>query len=151
MIDKLNVLEIIQSKLTDGNIFLVDLKISSDNKINVIIDGDEGVMISDCITLSRAIESSLDREENDFELNVLSAGVGQPLKLTRQYKKNIGRNIRIVKNDLTEVEGKLLSADEEKIEIDPEIKNKKSKQEVAVKTETINYSDIKEAKIIIKF
>ena len=151
MIDKLKVLEIIQEKLREGEIFLVDLKISSDSKINVTIDGDNGVTISDCITISRAIESSLDREENDFELNVLSAGVGQPLKLTRQYIKNVGRTIHVLKNDLTEIEGELVSADEQQIEVEVEIKKGNSKKNISKVTEAIQYADIKEAKIIIKF
>ena len=151
MIDKLKVLEIIQEKLREGEIFLVDLKISSDSKINVTIDGDNGVTISDCIAISRAVESSLNREENDFELNVLSAGVGHPLKLTRQYVKNIGRTIHVLKTDLTETEGKLLSADEQQIEVEQISKKKKTKPDISVTTETINYNDIKEAKIVIKF
>lgn len=151
MIDKLKVLEVVQNQLAEGSIFLVDLKISSDSKINVTIDGDEGVTIDDCIRISRAIESSLNREEADFELNVFSAGVGQPLKLTRQYVKNIGRAIHVLKTNMEEVEGKLLSANDQQIEIEPVVKKKKAKQEVSAKTETIEYKDIKEAKIVIKF
>ena len=151
MIDKLKVLETVQNQLSGGEMFLVDLKISSDSKINVTVDGDNGVTISDCIAISRAIESSLDREENDFELNVLSAGVGQPLKLTRQYIKNIGRTIHVLKNDLTEIEGELVSADEQQIEVEVEIKKGNSKKNISKVTEAIQYADIKEAKIIIKF
>ena len=74
MIDKLHVLDIIHSHLQGSDKFLVDLKITSDNRIFVSIDGDEGVLIDDCVALSRAIENSLDRDAEDFELNVASAG-----------------------------------------------------------------------------
>ena len=75
------------------NIFLVDLKISNDKSINVILDADKEVNIKDCINISRAIEFDLDRDEEDFSLEVASAGVGSPLKLPRQYRKNLGRKL----------------------------------------------------------
>ena len=79
MIDKLQVLSVIDTALAGTDKFLVDLKISSDNRINVAIDGDNGITIDDCIDLSRKIESSLDRDVEDFELNVASAGA-RPLR-----------------------------------------------------------------------
>ena len=75
------------------SLFLIDFKIDEANKINITIDGDNGVNLQDCIDVSKAIDGSLDREENDFSLEVASAGVSSPLTLVRQYKKNIGRNL----------------------------------------------------------
>ena len=74
------------------NLFLIDLKIKGNNEIVVVIDGDQGVTVQDCINVSRKVEHNLDREEEDFSLEVTSAGVSEPLQIPRQYKKNIGRN-----------------------------------------------------------
>ncbi len=73
------------------SLFLIDLNINDANKIVVTLDGDNGVQLQDCINISRAIDANLDREEVDFALEVASAGVSLPLKLVRQYKKNIGK------------------------------------------------------------
>ena len=86
MIEKIKILEIVNNALDGSEKFLVNLKITPDNRIYVDIDGDNGITIDDCIELSRAIEGQLDREEEDFELTVSSAGADQPLKLTRQYR-----------------------------------------------------------------
>ena len=80
------------------NIFLVDLKISTDKSINVILDGDKEVNIKDCINISRAMED-LDRDKWDFSLEVASAGVGSPLKFPRQYHKNLGRKLEVISTD----------------------------------------------------
>ena len=95
MIDKVGILDLVCGFLEGTDKFLVDLHISKDNRINVSIDGDNGINIDDCIELSRYIESHLDREVEDFELNVASAGLDTPLKLLRQYKKNVGRSLRV--------------------------------------------------------
>ena len=77
------------------SLFLIDLSITGANQIRVILDGDEGVSVQDCIDISRAIEHNLDREEEDFSLEVHSAGVSEPLTMVRQYKKNIGRFLQL--------------------------------------------------------
>ena len=146
MIDKLFVLDIINNELAGTDKFLVDLKISSDNRINVAIDGDNGIVIDDCVELSRKIENSLDREVEDFELNVASAGIDSPLKLKRQYKKNVGRDITVTTFDGETVTGTLLSADDEVISVRPEGKKKSASEPVIIK-----HSDINIAKIVIKF
>ena len=81
------------------NIFLVDLKISADKSIKLILDGDEEINVKDCINISRAIEGALDRDEEDFSLEVASAGVGSPLKFPRQYHKNLGRKLEVVSTE----------------------------------------------------
>ena len=75
------------------HLFLIDLSINDANKISIILDGDFGVNLQDCIDVSRAVENNLDREEQDFSLEVASAGVSSPLKGIRQYKKNKGRTL----------------------------------------------------------
>lgn len=148
MIDKEKVQSIVNQELEGTDLFLVDLKIGKDNKISVFIDGDNGVTIQSCIDLSRKIESNFDREVEDFELSVFSSGVGEPLKLNRQYKKNIGRNIEVITNEEGEtIVGELLMVDEEKIVV--RIQPKKKKDPIVEKE--IFIDNIKESKIIILF
>ncbi|MBQ9474320.1 MAG: ribosome assembly cofactor RimP [Bacteroidales bacterium] len=146
MIDKLKVLDIIQQTLEGSDKFLVDLKITTDNRINVSIDSDSAVVIDDCVELSRAIESSLNRDEEDFELNVASAGLDSPLKMPRQYIKNIGQELAVTSFDGDTTEGKLTEASDDHIIITTPKTKKEPSQQISFK-----YSDIKTAKIIIKF
>jgi ribosome maturation factor RimP len=132
------------------SLFLVDLSISDSYKISVTLDGDNGVQLQDCIDISRAIDSNLDREEQDFSLEVASAGVSTPLKLVRQYKKNIGRTLKVK----TAIEAKLENVTEETILLswtsrEPK-KIGKGKETVEHKRE-IPFSEIKEAIVIIIF
>ena len=148
MIDKEKVQSVVSQELEGTDLFLVDLKIGKDNKISVFIDGDNGVTIQNCIDLSRKIESNFDREVEDFELSVFSSGVGEPLKLNRQYKKNIGRNIEVITNEEGEkIVGELLIVDEEKIVV--KVQPKKKKDPIVEKEILID--NIKESKIIILF
>ena len=78
------------------SLFLIDFTIGSDNTIRVVLDGDQGVNLQDCMDVSRAIEHNLDREEEDFSLEVTSAGATSPLQLPRQFRKNVGRKLRHV-------------------------------------------------------
>ncbi|MBP5548314.1 MAG: ribosome assembly cofactor RimP [Bacteroidales bacterium] len=146
MIDKLYVLDIIDKKLSGTDKFLVDLKISSDNRINVAIDGDNGINIDDCIELSRAIENSLDRDAEDFELNVASAGLDSPLKLKRQYKKNVGQDLTVTTFDGETKEGLLVDADDDRIVLKIAGTKKNASEQIE-----FAYADIKTAKIVIKF
>ncbi|MFZ4671905.1 MAG: ribosome assembly cofactor RimP [Flavobacterium sp.] len=135
------------------SLFLVDLSISDSYKISVTLDGDNGVQLQDCIDISRAIDSNLDREEQDFSLEVASAGVSTPLKLVRQYKKNIGRTLK-VKTATATIEAKLENVTEETILLswtsrEPK-KIGKGKETVEHKRE-IPFSEIKEAIVIIIF
>lgn len=148
MIDKVKVLNVIQESLKNSeDKFLVALKITADNRIFVDIDGDNGINIDDCIELSRQIEGSLDREVEDFELNVASAGLDSPLRLPRQYKKNIGRDISVTYLDGEKVEGELVEATDEGCTVQP----KGSKKKAAPEAVKIRYEEMKVAKIMVKF
>jgi len=119
----------------------------------ITLDGDNGVTLQDCIDISRAVEHNLDREEQDFSLEVASAGVSTPLKLVRQFKKNIGRTLK-VKTTTETIEAVLEQANEETITLswtsrEPK-KIGKGKETVEHKRE-IPYTDIKEAIVIIIF
>lgn len=134
-------------------LFLVDLSISDSYKIMVTLDGDNGVTLQDCIDISRAIEHNLDREVQDFSLEVASAGVSTPLKLVRQFKKNIGRTLK-VKTASETIEAELKAASEENITLywtAREPKKIGKGKETVEHTKTIPYSEIKEAIVIIIF
>ena len=99
MIDKSVVSQHVNEWLEEKDYFLVDVTVSPDNRIVVEIDHAEGVWIEDCVELSRFIESKLDREKEDFELEVGSAGIGQPFKVLQQYINHIGMDVEVLKND----------------------------------------------------
>lgn len=136
-------------------LFLVEWKISGDNAIEVLVDGDNGLSIDEIVRISRHVEHNLDREEADFSLNVSSAGVGSPLALPRQYWKNIGRTLGVTKTDGgKDIEGELVSADEESIVLKWTAREPKpvgkGKHDVE-KQEKINYTEIKKAIVKITF
>lgn len=137
------------------SLFLVDWKISPDNSIEILVDGDEGLSIDEIVRISRHVEHNLDREENDFSLNVSSAGVGNPLVLPRQFKKNIGRTLKVTKTDGSkEIEGELVSADEESIVLKWSVRENKpvgKGKHTVEKQESIAYTDIKKAIVKITF
>ena len=128
MIDKVEILRLVREELDGTDKFLVDLYISKNNCINVSIDGDNGITIDDCIALSRYIESHLNRDEEDFELNVASAGLDSPLKLIRQYKKNVGRGLKVEITDGSIRQGELLEATDEKIVLRLDLTKKQKKE-----------------------
>ena len=134
-------------------IFLVDLTITDSFKIIISLDGDNGVNLQDCIDISRAVENNIDREEQDFSLEVASVGVGSPLKFKRQYFKNVGRML-IVKLQSEKIEAKLVDANEEFITLEWQAREPKKigkgKETVQKKLE-IPYTDIKEAIVTVTF
>lgn len=139
---------------TREDLFLIDLKFSTGDDITVILDGDNGVSLQDCLDASRAIEFNMDREEHDFSLQVMSAGLSEPLVTPRQFNKNLGREIEIMLTDSSEIEGELLKVDEEKITLILRYRKPKEvgKGKVDVEEEKeIPYSEIKKALVAIKF
>ena len=148
------ILELLEEGLKEKpSLFLVDLTVTETFKEIVTLDGDNGVNLQDCIDVSRAIDNNLDREEQDFSLEVASAGVSTPLKLVRQYRKNIGRTLK-VKTATETMEAKLVAANDEGITLhwtarEPK-KVGKGKETVTHQRE-IPYSDIKEAIVTIIF
>ena len=135
-------------------VFLVDLKVSADKSIKVILDGDEEVNIKDCINISRAIEVSLDRDEEDFSLEVASAGVGSPLKLARQYYKNLGRKMEVISTNGLKFEGELIHVKEDSIALQWKQREPKptGKGKVTVtKNKTLMFDEISQTKVMTKF
>ena len=148
------VIELLQTGLDEKpSIFLIDLTITDAFKVIVTIDGDNGVTLQDCIDVSRSIEHNLDREEQDFSLEVASAGVSSPLKHLRQYKKNIGRTL-IVKLATETIEGQLVDATDKEIVLSWEAREPKKigkGKETVHKKQEIPYTDIKEAIVTVNF
>ena len=155
MLSETTVKTLIENGLEERpDLFLIDLKLGTDNKISVVIDGDNGVTVEDCIFMSRAIEHNLDREEEDFSLDVASAGATSPLINRRQYKKNIGRTIEIKGKSDIKLEGVLIEVDDADVTLEWQTKEPKpvGKGKIVVdKQAKIMYDDILEAKVIIKF
>ena len=118
------------------------------------MDGDNGVQLQDCIDVSRSIDQNLDREELDFSLEVASVGVGSPLKLVRQYKKNVGRMLIVKLQEGTTIEAKLDEATDEQIVLSWEAREPKKVgkgKETVQKRKEIPYNEIKEAIVTIIF
>ncbi|WP_075341845.1 ribosome assembly cofactor RimP [Tenacibaculum agarivorans] len=135
------------------SLFLIDLQFLANNKIKVIVDGDSGIPLNECIRISRNIEHNLDREEEDFSLEVTSPDIAHPLKVKRQYNKNVNRTLKVKTND-EEFEGILSEVNEDNItlkwkarEPKPVGKGKHTVEKEAV----IPFVDIKEAKVKIIF
>ena len=138
---------LVEEKIAGTDLFIGEVKVKSGNVIYVFLDGDTGVTVDNCIEVSRHIESNLDRDREDFELHVSSFGLGQPLKLHRQYQNAIGRQLSIVANDEEKHEGKLLQVFENEIIIE---KQGVKKKDPAVEMKIL-FSDIKTAKIKVVF
>lgn len=138
--------------LLDDDMFLVSIKIKPTNNFKIYLDADSGLGIEKCIRINRALYKIMEEmgmyPDGDFSLEVSSPGIDEPLKLQRQYSKNIGRDVEVVTNDDSKKTGKLIEATAEKIVIEfTEGKNKKA----VVKQEEIPFSDIKQTKVQIKF
>jgi|TARA_Y100000994_G_C15678445_1_gene436768 ribosome maturation factor RimP len=135
-------------------LFLISLSISIDNKIKIILDGERGVSINDCITISRSIENNLDAEDPDFAIEVSSVGAEDPFVDKRQYKKNLNRILSIIDKDKNKFKGKLITVDEFEIMIQWKQREPKKigKGKITkTKSKLLKYSEILEAKVIINF
>lgn len=147
MLNKKKIESIVNNHLEGTDKFLVGIDVSSTNVVDVFVDGDHGISIGECVKISRLIESSLDRDQEDFELRVSSPGLDKPFKLLRQYRKYIGKNIRIDLKEGKPMKVKLLEVDEEGIHIERSA-GKKGKEVI---TEKISFRDLKSAKPEISF
>ncbi len=143
--------QLLQSLLTD-DIFLVEIKVKPINNYKIYLDADGGLGIEKCIKINRALYKIMEEmalyPEGDFSLEVSSPGIDEPLKLFRQYKKNVGRNVEVTFNDASKKEGLLVEVNENELIIGySEGKGKK----LVEHQQTIPFSDIKQTKVLIKF
>lgn len=134
------------------DLFLVNVRILNNFIVEVLIDGDEGISIDDCAQISRSLGEKIDEEdffEGAYKLEVSSPGLNKPLKLLRQYKKNMGREVTVLTDDSEKLEGTIESVSEEGIELSHVIKSKGKKAER--KTDFIPFVKIKKTKVLISF
>ncbi|MGN1214084.1 MAG: ribosome assembly cofactor RimP [Bacteroidaceae bacterium] len=154
MIDKTKVKGLVDQWLEGKDYFLTDLSISDDDRIVVEIDHKEGVWIEDCVELSKFIESNLDRDVEDYELEVGSAGIGQPFKVRQQYENNVGSEVEAVLNNGKKTLGILKSVDDRgftltsKEKIRPEGAKRPKMVEV---DHSYAFDEVKEVRAVIKF
>ena len=154
MIEKKTVSQIVEEWLEGKDYFLVEVTVSPDDKIVVEIDHAEGVWIEDCVELSRFIESKLNREEEDYELEVGSAGIGQPFKVLQQYYNHVGSDVEVLTKDGRKLTGVLKDADEEKfvVAVQKKVKVEGAKRpKLMEEDETFRYDEIKSTKYLISF
>lgn len=149
MIDKEIVTNLVSESLQDSDCFLVDVAVSPDNRIVVEIDNDEGVDIDECVRISRFIEEHLDRDVEDYELEVGSAGLTSPLKVVRQYEKHIGDEMEVLTRAGVKLTGSLCSADEQgfTLSVTRKVKPEGAKRKIEVQEELrFGYDEVKYCK-----
>ena len=153
MIDKAKISVLVNEKLTEDQ-FLVDVTISSGNEVHIMVDSDTGISINQIVEISRYVESKLDREAEDFELSVYSAGLTEPFRLIRQYKKNQDKEIEVLLANGQKLNGLLIGVAEQGIDLEVTTKEKlegSKKKELVTRVHHLEYSEIKEAKKVLKF
>lgn len=134
--------------------FLVDVQVSPDNVIVVEIDNEEGVDIDRCVALHRFLESKLDRDVEDYELEVGSAGITSPFKVLGQYRKNIGNEVEVLTKDGRKLTGVLKSAEPDGfvVTVTKKVKSETSKRKVEVEEDySLGYDEVKYTKYLIRF
>lgn len=153
MADILKITELVNKKLGD-KAFLVDVQVSSSNVIKIFVDSYNGITIDECSEISRYLESNLDREKEDFELQVSSPGLSESFKVKEQYLKNAGREIEIITGNSEKHKGILKEAGTEYILLETNTKEKvegSKRKQLVMREHQIYYSDIKSAKVVISF
>ena len=153
MIDKTALEQVINEALEGTKMYLVTLKVSKDNVIDVALDSDEDITIEDCMEVNDAVLEAFDRDVEDYELTVGSYGITSPLVLPRQYRKNIGYEVEVLTADGRKLKGVIDGADDEGFVLTTTVKRKlegKKRPELVEEQERFNYSDIKQTKNIIK-
>ncbi|MBQ0061417.1 MAG: ribosome assembly cofactor RimP [Bacteroidaceae bacterium] len=154
MIKKEIVSQLVEDWLKDKDYFLVDVTVSPDDRIVVEIDHKEGVWIEDCVSLSRFIEEHLSRDEEDYELEVGSAGIGQPFKVLQQYINHVGSEVEVLANDGKKLKGILKQADEQgfvletTVKVKPEGAKRPKNEQVEM---NFQYNEVKYTKYSIQF
>ncbi|MDR2968603.1 MAG: ribosome assembly cofactor RimP [Tannerellaceae bacterium] len=154
MIDKETVSGWVEEELASSSNYLVDVTIKPGNLIVVEIDSDEAVGIDDCVALSRHIESKLDRDTEDFELEVGSAGITSPFKVLRQYRRNIGNPVEVLLKSGTKLTGILKDADEQGlvVTLTKQVKPEGAKRKITIEEDqSFRYEEIKYTKYVITF
>jgi len=153
MIDKDLVKKLVEEKL-DERMFIVGISVSESNRIDIFIDGFDGLTIDQCVAVSRHVEHSLDRETEDFSLQVSSPGLSEKFRVKEQYLKYQGKQVEVITGEGLELEGTLISASDEEFVLETSVKEKPEggkKKELIEKKHQFKYDEIKSAKAVISF
>jgi ribosome maturation factor RimP len=153
MIEQEKIVRLVNEKLQE-NMFLVDVTVSPANVIHVELDCMDGLTIDQCVEISRYIENQLNRDEEDFGLEVSSPGIDQYFKVNHQFIKNIGRELMVITLQNEELKGKLIEAGESGIKLEVLVKEKTEggkKNQTVKRTFSFGYTEVKKAKVIISF
>ena len=154
MIDKESLKIFIEKELEGSEYFLVELKVSADNEITVEIDSDENVDIDYCIALTRKIEEAFSRDDEDYELEVGSAGLTSPFKVLRQYQKHIGEEVEVLEKGGKKRQGILKNADADKfvVTVSEKVKPEGAKRPVLQERDIeYGYDDVKQVSYLLRF
>ncbi len=146
--------EIVSKIIAQNGLFIVEISVMPGNKIIVLVDSMKGVSISDCITLSRSIEKLLDRDVEDFALEVSSPGLTNPFRVIQQYLKNIGQNVEVLLKNGQKHSGKLISVKNDTfcLEVHKKIKHEgKKKPEIITEEKNFTFNEVKTTNIVINF
>jgi ribosome maturation factor RimP len=147
MTDKEHIKELVEELIKGTGLFLVAVKVSSANRITVLADKKEGITIEECVAIHRHIEKSLDRDREDFELQVSSPGLDLPFGVIEQYYKNEGKKVEVTDNDGTRYSGLLKNVTEGGFELETEIKIKGKARET--KDISFNFDQVKTTRVIL--
>jgi ribosome maturation factor RimP len=147
MIEKQNIQEIVEEFIKGTGLFLVAVKVSSSNRITVLADKNEGINIDECAALHKHIENSIDRDKEDFELQVSSPGLDLPFGVIEQYYKNEGKKVEVIDNEGSKYAGKLKNVNTGGFELETEVKIKGKTKES--KDISFNFEQIKSTRVIL--
>ncbi len=151
---KVEKIEQLLDRIMDESMFLVDLKVSPSNVIQVFVDSFNGLTIDQCVSISRQLEQGLDRDADDFELQVSSPGLSESFKVKEQYQKNQGREVVIDTNDGRRITGLLEKAGDQGVVIKTSKRRKvegHKKKQLVEKEHSFDYGEIKSAKVVVSF
>ena len=152
MIDKNHIAQLVNEDINGSDIFLVHVSVGGANKIIVEVDSAEGVNVSDCVKISKYIESKLDREKEDFELTVSSPGLENPFRVPQQFAKNVGRNVVVDLVSGKQMKGILKNFNNENVELETQQKEKNgNKKELVTKNHLLTLNEIKQARVVVSF
>jgi ribosome maturation factor RimP len=154
LITREKIVEILEEAIAGSDTFIVDVIVTPSNHISVEVDKPEGISISECVEISKVIEGSLDRETEDFELEVASPGVGIPLKVRPQYEKNLGREVEVLFNTSIKIKGELKAVGDEGIQVEYLAKEKPEgakRPKIVSKLEWFGWEQVKWTKVMVSF
>lgn len=153
MISREIISELVKKKLEGTDLFLVDIHVSPTNNIRILIDNENGVTVQDCVVLSRALEEILNRDEEDFQLEVSSPGLSEPLKVLQQYEKNIGRDIEVITKEGQKHKGRLIELTDKGLVMEELVKVKSGKKRPEIKTvkNNFDFNFISSTKVLVSY